>query len=79
MSLLKDQLVKMLVLGNHQAILEEHNTLIIDGEILSISTNDILLDPGYTLITLLASYGLIPKSLFRHQGGKESLRNNVKV
>ena len=79
MSLLKDQLPEMLVLWNHQAVLEEHNTLIIDGEILSISANDVLLDLGYTLITLLASYDLIPKSRFRHQGGKESLRNNVKV
>ena len=79
MSLLKDQPSQVPYLGNHQAVLEEHNILIILGEIFSFSASNVLLDPGYTLITLLASYDLIPKSRFRHQGGKESLRNNVKV
>jgi hypothetical protein len=79
MSLLKEQLSKMLLLGNHQAVLEENNTSIIYRETTSSSLLNVILDSGNTRTILLASYDLIIKSRFRHQSRKESARSNVKV
>jgi hypothetical protein len=79
MSLLKDQLSKMLLLGNHQTVHEENDTSIIYRETTSNSLLNISLDPGNSRIMLLGFYDLILKSRFRNQGRKESLRSNVKV
>ena len=79
MSLLKDQLSQMLILGNHQAILKENNTSSINRETTSNSLLNVILDTRNTCIILLASYDLILKSRFRHQGRKESVRSNVKI
>ena len=75
----KDQLSQMLILGNHQAILKENYTSIIHRETSSNSASDVLLDPRYAFIIPLSNYDLIHKGRFRHQGGKKTLRNNVKV
>ena len=79
MRLLKDQLPKMLLLGNHQTVLEEDNTSIIHRETFSNSASNVLLDPRYTSIIPLGSYDLIRKGRFCHQGGEKTLRYNVKV
>ena len=79
MRLLKNQLPKMLLLGNHQAILKENNTTIINRETTSNSLLNVILDTRNTRIILLGSYDLILKGRFRHQGRKESVRSNVKV
>src|SRR3954468_13596988 len=78
-SLLKDQLSKMLLLGNHQTVLEENNTSIIYRETTSNALGNVSLDPGNPRIMLLGFYDMIHKSRFRHQGRKESMRSNVKV
>src|SRR3954469_20292086 len=79
MCLLKDQLPKILVLRNHQAILKENNTPIIYRETTTNSLVNVSLDPGNSCILLLSRDDLIHKSRFRHQGRKESVRSNVKV
>ena len=79
MRLLKDQLSQMLILGNHQAILKENNTLIIYRETSTNSLINVSLDPGNSRILLLTRDHLIHKSRFRHQGRKESARSNVKI
>ena len=79
MSFLKDQLAQMLFLGNHQTVLEEDSTSLIHGETFHNSASNVFLNPGYAFITLLGSYDLVHKSRFCYQGGKKTLRNNVKV
>jgi hypothetical protein len=79
MSLLKDQLSKMLLLGNHKTVLKENDTSIIYRETTSNSLLNVSLDPGNSRIMLLGFYDLILKSRLRHQGRKGSVRNNVKV
>ena len=79
MRLLKDQLPKMLLLGNHQTVLEENNTSIIYRETTSNTLGNVSLDPGNPRIMLLGFYDKIDKGRFRHQGRKESVRSNVKV
>src|SRR3954468_22733971 len=79
MRLLKDQLTKMLLLGNHQTILEENNTSIIYGETTSNTLGNVSLDPGNPRIVLLGFYDMIHKIRFRHQGRKESMRSDVKI
>jgi hypothetical protein len=79
MSLLKDQLPKLLFLGNHRAVLKEDNTPIIYREATSNSLSNISLHSENSGIMLLGFYDLIRKVRFCHQGRKESSRNNVKV
>ena len=64
---------------NHYAVSEVHDTLIILGETCSNSASHVLLDPRYPLVIPLSGYVMIRKGRFRHQGGKESLSNDVKV
>ena len=61
MRLLKDQLSQMLILGNHQAILKENNTTIINGETIRNSFLDVSLDADNTPIKLLVSNDLISR------------------
>ena len=79
MRLLKDQLPKMLLLGNHHTVLEENNTSIIYRETTSNTLGNVSLDPGNPRIMLLDFYDMIHNSRLRHQGRKESVRSNVKV
>ena len=79
MRLLKNQLSKMLILGNHQAILKENDTTIIHRETSTNSLLNVSLDPGNSCVLLLSCDNLILKIRFRHQGRKESVRSNVKV
>ena len=79
MRLLKNQLSKMLLLGDHQAIPEENNTSNIYRETTSNALSNVSLDPGNPRIMLLGFYDKIHKGRFRHQGRKESARRNVKV
>ena len=79
MRLLKDQLSKMLLLRNHQTVLEENNTSIIYRETTSNTLGNVSLDLGNPRIMLLGFYDMIHKSRFRPQGRKESVRSNVKV
>ena len=79
MCLLKDQLSKMLLLGDHQAVPKENNTSIINRETTSNTFGNVSLDPGNPRIMLLGFYDMIHKSRFRHQGRKESVRSNVKI
>ena len=79
MCLLKNQLPKMLLLGNHQAILKENNTAIIHRETSTNSLLNVPLDPGNPRIMFLGFDDKIHKGRFRHQGRKESARRNVKV
>ena len=79
MRLLKNQLPKMLLLGNHQAILKENNTTIIQRETSTNSLLNVSLDADNTSIKLLVSNDLILEGRFCHQGRKESVRSNVKV
>ena len=60
-------------------ILEEYRSLIIYKEAFSISTSKVLFDLFDTTIMFLGSYDLILKSWFHYQGGKESLRNYLKI
>ena len=79
MRLLKNQLSQMLLLGDHQAVPKENNTSIIYRETTSSSLLNVILDSRNTRIILLASYDLILKSRFRHQGRKKSARSYVKI
>ena len=79
MRLLNNQLLHLLTLGNHQAVSKENNTATIHRETTSYSVGDIFLDSGYSRIMLLGFYDAIHNSRFRHQGGKESVRSNVKI
>ena len=79
MRLLKNQLPKMLLLGNHQAILKDNNTMIIDRETSTNSLLNVSPDAGNTPIKLLVRNDLILKGRFRHQGRKKSVRSNVKI
>ena len=79
MRLLKNQLLKMLLLGDHQAVPKENNTSIIYRETSSNTFGNVSLDPGNPRIMLLGFYDMIHKSRFRHQGRKESVRSNVKI
>src|SRR4051812_28101949 len=53
--------------------------LVIYGETFSNSTSNVLLDLSNTTITFLGGYDAILKGWFRHQGGKEAMRNNLKI
>ena len=79
MHLFKDQLSKMLLLGDHQAVPKENNTSIIYRETTSNTLGNVSLDPDNPRIMLLGFYDMIHKSRFRHQGRKESVRSNVKI
>ena len=79
MRLLKNQLLQMLILGNHQAILKENNTTIIHRETSTNSLLNVSLDPGNPRIMLLGFYDKIHKGRFRHQGRKKSARSYVKI
>src|SRR3954468_2635979 len=79
MSLLKDKLPQMFLLGNHQTVLKENNSSIIYREAFSFSYLHILFDPRNPGIMFLGFNDLIPKVRLRHQAGKESLRKNVKI
>ena len=79
MRLLKNQLLHLLTLGNHQAVPKVNNTSFIYRETTSYSLGDIFLDSGDSCIMLLDFYDTIHNSRFCHQGRKESVRSNVKV
>ena len=79
MRLLKNQLLHLLTLGNHQAVPKVNNTSFIHRETVGKSLGNILLDSGDSHIMLLSLYDLIRKGRFRHQGRKESVRSNVKI
>src|SRR3954468_7660044 len=79
MRLLKDQLLHLMTLGNHQAVPKVNNTSFIHRETTSYSLGDIFLDSGDSRIMLLDFYDMIHKSRLRHQGRKEFVRSNVKI
>ena len=79
MRLLKNQLSKMLLLGDHQAVPKENDTSIIYRETTSNTLGNVSLDPGNPRIMLLGFYDKIHKGRFRHQGGKKTARSYVKI
>ena len=79
MGLLKNQLLHLLTLGNHQAVPKVNNTSFICRETTSYSLGDIFLNPGDSRIMLLSLYDLIRKGRFRHQGRKGTMGSYVKV
>ena len=56
MGLLKDQLLHLLTVGNHQTVSKLNNTSFIHRETTSYSLGDILLDSGDSRIMLLDFY-----------------------
>src|SRR4051812_28907198 len=79
MSFLKDHLFQVLVFWHYETILKEYCSLIIYKETFSTSSSNVLFDLFDTTIMFLGSYDLTLKSWFHYQGGKESLRNYLKI
>ena len=79
MSFLKNQPPKIVLSWYHEACAKEYDTLIIYGETFSNSASNVLLDLSNTTITFLGGYDAILKGWFRHQGGKEAMRNYLKI
>src|SRR3954469_8688256 len=79
MRFFEDELPLVLILRYYQTIFKEYRSIAICGETFSNSASNVLLDSANTSCTPLGNYDLILKSWFRHQGGKITMRNNLKI
>src|SRR3954471_16274603 len=79
MGFLKDQLSKVLILWYYYPVLKVYNTFIVWGKTFSLTTSNVCFDVSDTSSTFLCSFDLFLKSWFHYQGGKKSIRNNLKI